>query len=168
MRPKSVLTLALVLWGSGCTSLYRQHRVLIVEGLPFEQVWAACIETAGTRYALDPLQADRGLKQLTTRWYERLRAFGKGSRARAHFEVKSRERDKHEVHFYVEREKHGNIAAPLHPSEADWYFAGQDAAAETFLMYQLQSRIARLKQEMAPSVEGVRMQDPMKRTLDRK
>ena len=184
----AILVLATA-FAASCQSYYKEYRELPVSGLSTEKAWELCLDTAQTRFRLDPSKTDTGLRQFTTRWKRSAQnRFGKGIRRRAFFEVvdnpnppkepreatakveassngtNGRAKDKHLlIRYYVELQRMTSMERTRNPKEDDWSNEGQDANAELLLLHQLRLRIAQALGLPPPGARGVRYRDPMER-----
>lgn len=127
---------------AACQAFHAQDQEIRVENLPFDTVWKSCLAAANTEFRLDPKETDRGLRTFTTRWYERRRAFRKGRRWRARFQIVPQDPMTHVILFHVQVQRNSEIARPLDPRDEDWENAGQDGDLEARLAYQLRLRLA--------------------------
>ena len=189
---QGVLILATVCTGA-CQSYYKEFVELPVSGLSTDRAWDLCLDTARTKFRLDPSKTDTGLRQFTTRWKRSAQnRFGKGIRRRAYFEVvdnpnpppkkdesssliiaaskaatngsKKADPDSHLlIRYYVELQRMTSMERTRNPREDDWSNEGQDGRAEQELMHHLRLRVAGALGLPLPGARGVRHRDPMER-----
>ena len=152
---------------TSCESYYRYYWEQPAQhDLTFDNIFDACLGTARTEFRIDPAKIDRGLGTIRTRWKNKLAAWGKGRRSRAYFEVVQAEAGDHpkapklQVRYYVERQRHVDMATPLDPKEEDWKSDGQDRRVEALLARHLQLRLAQAAGERPRRVRGVKIEDP--------
>jgi hypothetical protein len=129
----------------GCASQLRDWRELGERRVPFEDAWAALVQTCSRHgYVLSDRDSDRGRGTFTSRWRTWTQGFGNSKRTRVRAEMKSvTQADAAlawEVRFCVERQRVADMARSMDPRESDWSADGQERDMEDIIEAQLRLR----------------------------
>jgi hypothetical protein len=130
--------LFLVSLSGGCAWFgWPTERELVVEGVPYEDLWNRFAEvSASSGHPVDEARSDRGLREFVSKWRERPMAFGLAKRTRVHGRFEEDD-GRWTIHYYVERQDVPKKSRALEPTEDDWRRDGQESIVEETMGAQL-------------------------------